>query len=221
MNELSTPIERVLIVGRSPNVLLEAVELLRARRYSANATNHFDHVLQDYDVTDLDIVVFGGMVPPDTKQRLHDEITARNPGVTFIQGIFGIAGVIAAQVQAAATPDDSAAITYDDDTRAILIDLDEATHVTVEAWWATSWTPPEPTSTTMVIWDDHLDAGHHRIPVPDKVPSIASAAAVTLGSMVRVFTIGGMPDAVARMVPSSAGDTRLPEVDSVTTTNDG
>jgi hypothetical protein len=37
--------------------------------------------------------------------------------------------------------------------------LDQPAHVRVEAWWGTSFTPPEPTSTSMLMWDNHLDSG--------------------------------------------------------------
>ena len=93
--------ERILVVGRSPSVLVATVDILRAKGYSADATNQFDQVLDDYDVTDLDVLVFGGMVPADTKQQLREDISERNPHVTFVQGLAGIAGLIAAQVQAA------------------------------------------------------------------------------------------------------------------------
>src|SRR5260370_18846725 len=43
--------ERILVVGRSPSVLVDAVEILRTKGYSADATNQFDRVLDDYDVT--------------------------------------------------------------------------------------------------------------------------------------------------------------------------
>jgi hypothetical protein len=39
---------RVLVVGRSPGVLVAAVELLRGRGHRADATNQFDQVLDDY-----------------------------------------------------------------------------------------------------------------------------------------------------------------------------
>ncbi|REG00307.1 EmrB/QacA subfamily drug resistance transporter [Asanoa ferruginea] len=64
--------ERVLIVGRSPSVLVDAVDILRADGYTANATNQFDRVLDDYDVTDLDVLVFGGHGP-----RRHQGTTPR------------------------------------------------------------------------------------------------------------------------------------------------
>ena len=90
---------RILVIGRSPSVLVDTVEILRSKGYSADATNQFDRVLNDYDVEGINIIVFGGMVPADTKQRLRQEICERNAQVTFVQGLAGIAGLIAAQVE--------------------------------------------------------------------------------------------------------------------------
>lgn len=218
MNDTNQGARRVLIIGRSPNALIGAVEILRAKGYDADATNQFERILDDYDVTDLDFVVFGGMVPPDTKQRLRDAVTDRNSGVTFIQGLSGIGGLIAAQVQAADATDDSTEVTYDEVDRTVRVSLDEPADVAVEVWWATSWTPPEPKSTSMLVFDDHLGAGEHSIRMPDLVPWVASFGAVRIGTAVQVFTIGAMPDAVMRMVPTSAADKRLPDVDQVSTT---
>ena len=125
---------RVLVVGRSPSVLVAAVELLRSKGHLADATNQFDQVLDDYDVGDLDVLVFGGMVPADTKQYLSDEITRRNPGVSVVQGLVGIPGVIAAQVDAV-THDgssDAAEIAYNPDDRTVRVTLSGPGRVTIE-----------------------------------------------------------------------------------------
>jgi hypothetical protein len=214
---------RVLVVGRSPGVLVAAVELLRGQGHRADATNQFDQVLDDYDVSDLDVLVFGGMVPPDTKRHLSDEITKRNPGITFVQGLAGIAGVIAAQVGAVTSgvSADAAEIGYDAGHRTIRLTLPDAARVTIEALWMTSWTPPEPASTSMRVFDGELAAGSHDIVLPDRVPSEGSFAAVTAGAQVRVLTVGPIPDSVRRMVPRSAADQRLPGVATVATHGDG
>jgi hypothetical protein len=213
---------RVLVVGRSPGVLVAAVELLRGQGHRADATNQFDQVLDDYDVSDLDVLVFGGMVPPDTRRHLCDEITKRNPGITFVQGLAGIPGVIAAQVDAATAgvSPGAAEIGYDPEDRTVRLMLPEAARVTIEALWMTSWTPPEPASTSMRVFDDELAAGSHDIVLPDRVPSEGSFAAVTAGAQVRVLTVGPIPDSVLRMVPRSAADQRLPDVATVTTHRD-
>lgn len=216
--------ERVLVVGRSPGVLVAAVDVLRAKGFAADATNRFERVLDDYDVTGLDVLVFGGMVPPDTKQHLREEIARRNPEVTFVQGLAGIAGVIAAQVEAvtcdARRDPDRTAITYDTARRLVRLTLKQAAHVTVEAFWATSLTPPEPASTAMRVFDGEVGAGSEVIPLPDRVPYEASFATVAVDGLVRVFTVGAMPAAVTRLVPASADDKRLPDVARVTTSSD-
>lgn len=213
---------RVLVVGRSPGVLLDTVEILRGRGYSADATNQFGRVLDDYDVTDIDVLVFGGMVPADTKQYLREEIGERNPHVTFVQGLAGIAGLIAAQVEEVVAPSepDNGQLSYDAARRSVELTLNSSMHVSVHAWWATSYTPPEPKSTSMEVFDGELDKGFHSIPLPDCVPFEASFATVAVGSSVRAFTVGAMPNAVTRMVPTSAADQRLPEVSHVTTRSD-
>ena len=215
----ATGTTRALIVGRSPSVLVAAVELLREKGYRVDATNQFDRVLDDYDVAGLDILVFGGMVPPDTKQHLHDAITERNSQVVFVQGLAGIPGVVAAQVEAAASAGmpPIGDVGYDQTKRTFSITLAEAEHVSVEALWGTSFTPPEPTSTAAPIFDGELAAGSHEIALPDQVPDVASFAVVRVRDHVRVLTIGAMPQAVARMVPKSAEDRRLPGVATVTT----
>lgn len=214
--------QRVLIVGRSPSVLVAAVDILRAKGYSANATNQFDQVLDDYDTTELDFLVFGGMIPADTKKQLREDISGHNPHVTVIQGLSGIAGLIAAQVQAATSAEalDNTEVGYDAAQRSVRLTLNDSAPVTIEAWWATSFVPPEPKSTSMRVFDGPLEAGSHTIPLPDQVPSEASYAGVTIGSATRVFTIGPMPDAVRQMAPASATDARLPHVRAITTRSD-
>jgi hypothetical protein len=229
---------RVLVVGRSPGVLLEAVALLRARGYLADATNQFGSVLRDYDAGALDLLVFGGMVPPDTKARLRAAVAERNPRVRVVQGLAGIAGVIAAQVEEAlgpggaaagaasgaaepgAEPDAGCDIAYDSARRTVRVTLTAPRHVRVEAWWGTSFTPPEPASTSLLVRDGLLGAGSHAVPVPEHVPPVASFAVVHAGSTVRVFTVGAMPSAVTRLAPASATDRRLPDVAPVTTRSD-
>lgn len=217
--EAATGTARVLIAGRSPSVLTAAAQLLRDKGYHADVTNQFDQILNDYDVANLDVLVFGGMVPPDTKQHLREEITRRNPRITVVQGLAGIPGVIAAQVQAAASGDSGNVgdVTYEQSQRTLRITLDDAEHVSVEALWGTSFTPPEPTSTSMQVLDGDLSAGTHDIALPEQVPDVASFAAITVGAQVRVLTIGPMPQAVTQMVPKSADDRRLPEVAAVAT----
>lgn len=219
--------KRILVVGRSPSVLVDTVEILRSKGYSANATNQFDRVLDDYDAEDIDVVAFGGMVPADTKEHLRQEICKRNAHVTFVQGLAGIAGLIASQVEGVITagePDDSQVV-YDAEQRSVYLTLHKAARVTVEAWWATSFTPPEPKSTSMQVLGAELGEGFHSIALPAKVPSVASFLAVTVGSAVRTFTVGAIPQSVMSMVPtagssgsgSPSASNQLPPVSEVNT----
>jgi hypothetical protein len=218
---------RILVVGRSPSVLVDTVEILRGKGYAADATNQFDRVLDDYDAEDIDVVVFGGMVPADTKQHLRQEICERNAHVTFVQGLAGIAGLIAAQVEGVITAGEPGEIHvgYDEDQRAVHLTLHKAARVTVEAWWHTSFTPPEPKSTSMQVLDAELTEGSHSIALPAEVPSVASFLAVTVGSAVRTFTVGAMPQSVISMIPtggssasgSLSASSQLPPVSEVKT----
>ena len=206
----ANPPARILVIGRSETVLSEAVTILREKGYAAGATNEFDRTLDLFDAGQLDLVVFGGMVPPDTKEHLREQLSARNPAVTFVQGYAGIPGLIAAQAEAAlsdGTTGPAAAVTYDAPSRSIGISLDRPQVVTVTAWWATSFVPPEPKSTSRVILDQELPAGAHTIAIPDQVPAQASFATVSIGPSVHAFIVGPMPSGttMARFPdPSSA-----------------
>jgi hypothetical protein len=221
------PRDRILVVGRSPSVLLETVDILRSKGYAADATNQFDQVLDDYDPTGIDILVFGGMVPVQTKQYLREAFSARNPDVTFVQGLAGIAGLVAAQAEGAALAGeaDDTDVAYDAAQRVIRLTLSRTVHVIIEAWWATSFTPPEPTSTSMRVLDAEFRDGYHIVPVPDEVPTEASFLTVAVGSAIHALTVGAMPQSVMRMVPTgnsaapSPGALALPPVSAVNTRN--
>ena len=135
-------------------------------------------------------------MPPDTKEHLREQISARNPAVAFVQGYAGIPGLIAAQVEAALSHDTTgpaASVTYDAQSRSIGISLVGPHHVTVTAWWHTSFVPPEPKSTSQVILDEELPAGPHTIAIPDEVPAQASFATVSTGPSAHAFIVGPMP----------------------------
>jgi len=186
---------RVLIIGRSENVLSETVQILRLLGYAAGASNDFADVMDLFDMTAVDVVVFGGMVPPDTKERLRQQISGRNPSVTFVQGFAGIPGVIVAQVRAAgdASAQAGLAVAYDQETRTVDLHLDRAEDVQVVAWWGTSFTPPEPRSTSLVLVDAYLPAGEHTVTLPAEVPSQASFVTVAARDAVRTLIVGPMP----------------------------
>jgi hypothetical protein len=188
---------RILAIGRSETVLSELVTILRENGYAAGATNEFDRVLDLFDAGQLDLVVFGGMVPPDAKESLRAQLSVRNPAVAFLQGYAGIPGLVAKQVEAAlrdaTTTDPGALVSYDADTRSIGVSLPAPQDVTVIAWWHTSFVPPEPRSTSRLILDQQLPAGDHTVAIPDEVPAQASFATVSVSSSVHAFIIGAMP----------------------------
>jgi len=195
-NAGANPSARILVIGRSPTVLSELVTILRDGGYAAGATNEFERTLDLFDVRRLDLVVFGGKVPADTREHLRDRISTRNPAVAFVQGHAGIPGLVAAQIEEAlghGTPEPTASVTYDGPSRSIRVSLDEPRTLTVTAWWHTSIVPPEPRSTSRVILDERLPAGEHTITIPDEVPTQASFATVAVGSTVRTFSVGPMP----------------------------
>jgi hypothetical protein len=193
---VANPPARILVIGRSETVLSELVTILREKGYAAGATNEFGRTLDLFDAGQLDLVVFGGMVPPDTKEHLRAQISAQNPAVAFVQGYAGIPGLIAAQVEAAlsdGTTGPTASVTYDARSRSIGISLDRPHHVSVTAWWHTSFVPPEPKSTSRAILDQELPIGAHTITIPDEVPAQASFATVSIGPSAHAFIVGPMP----------------------------
>ena len=203
--------ERVLIVGRSGRVLIDAVKGLRDRRYGANATNQFDTLLDDYDVREVDLIVFGGMVPPGTKEHLQAAIRAVHPKVTFMQGLAGIAPLLVAQVEQHFRGG-AAGVDFDAAARAIWVTLADTAPVVVEGLWAT-FVPPEPVAHSAVAFDGELAPGVHQIATPDEVPRQGSYAVVRVGSRVSAFQIGETPESVKRI----AADQSLPAPDPVTT----
>ena len=211
--------ERILVIGRSPSVILDAADMLRSKGFHADATNQFDEVLTDYDTTNIDVVVFGGMVPPNAKEYLREEISKVNGHVTFVQGLAGIAGLIAAQVEGVTSTASDDDVAYDTTTRTVQLTLRQPAQVVVEAWWATSFRPPEPTSTSMRVIDTRFESGEHIVLLPAEVPPVASFVTVSVGPTVRAFTVGAMPAAVMRMVPTGdpTGPPALPPVRAVAT----
>jgi hypothetical protein len=146
--------------------LSETVQILRLTGHAAGASNDFADVMDLFDMTAVDVVVFGGMVPPDTKEL--KQISDRNPAMTFVQGLAGVAGLIVSQVRVTLTGDAKAqtglAVTYDPPTRTVDLRLDGPKDVPVVAWWHTSFTPPERRSTSLVLVDARLPAGQHAVP---------------------------------------------------------
>src|SRR6266567_4171884 len=90
--------ERILVIGRSPGVILDAAGILRGTGFRAD----------------------------DTKQYLTEEISNVNGHVAFVQGLAGIAGLIVAQVEGVTSTDgDDNGIAYDTTKRTVQLTLHE------------------------------------------------------------------------------------------------
>ena len=189
------PAASALVIGRSEKVLKETVDLLRGDGRVAGATNDFDNVLTQFDVASLDVVVFGGMVPPQTREALRTDLAAANPAIVFVQGLAGIPGLIAEQVRAALVPSgqDPGPIDYDDDRRTVMVSVRAPQPVRVIAFWGTAFVPPDPESTSEVIFHGMVDAGTHAVPLPAHVPTAASFVVVHVGAGVYPMVVGPMP----------------------------
>jgi hypothetical protein len=194
-SQITAPTASVLVIGRSEKVLRETVELLQKDGRSAGATNDFDNVLTQFDIASLDIVVFGGMIPPETKEALRTNLAAANPTITFVQGLAGIPGLLAAQVQAALVHagDTTDSIKYNGDSRTVTISLQSAENVCVIGFWHTAFVPPDPESTSEIIFEGTMDAGTHTMPLPASIPTAASFIVVYIGTDVHPFVVGSMP----------------------------
>jgi hypothetical protein len=182
----------VLLIGRSQLVLDESVVGLGDLGYKAEATNDFTDITGRFDVEDIDLVVFGGQVPPDRRAELREEIGAVNARVIFVQGLAGIPGLIVNQVRGAFTAnqqDPSRAPTYTLDDRTIRMTFADPADVKVTAWWQTSFVPPDPRSDSLVLLDGQLAAGDHTIRLPDHVPTKAAFATVQIDSAIYAFSI--------------------------------
>jgi hypothetical protein len=182
----------VLLIGKSQLVLDESVAGLRDLGYKAEATNDFADITGRFDVKEIDLVVFGGQVPPDRKAELRQEIGAINPQVIFVQGLAGIPGLIINQVQGAFTASQQGPVrapTYTPDDRTIRVTLKDPADVKATVWWQTSFVPPDPKSDSLLLLDDQLAGGDHAIPIPDHVPSRAAFATVKIDAAIHAFSI--------------------------------
>lgn len=202
---------RVLIVGRSAQVLLDAVDMLRDRGYAANASNQFDRLLDDYELGNVGLVLFGGMVPPETKERLQAQISALNPGVRFRQGLGGIAPLLVAQVDEF-FQGEVPGVEYDAARRVLSVSLSRGAHTFVEGLWA-QFVPPNPIAQSTVILDEDLPAGTHEIAIPVEVPEQGSFAAVRVGDRASAVQISETPQSVKRLASAQS----LPAPEPVTT----
>ena len=122
----NSPQRSVLLIGKSQRVLDDALAGLRDLGHHAEATNDFTDVTARFDLNEVDLVVFGGQVPPDRRAELREEISAINPQVILVQGLAGIPGLIVDQVEGALASQDhdpSQAPTFTPETRLIQVAL--------------------------------------------------------------------------------------------------
>jgi hypothetical protein len=168
----------VLVIGASQRIVDESVAALRDLGYTAQGTNDFfGDITGRFDATRIDLVSLGGLVPPDRKAELKEQMTALNPRVMFLDSLAGIPGLITSQVQEAFTADrkDAArAPAYAPGDRSIRLTLADPAAVKVTVWWRTSLIPPDPKSESLVLFDDRLISGDHAIPVPGYIPPQAA-----------------------------------------------
>jgi len=162
------------VLGASQRIVDEAVAALHDLGYDAHGTSDFfGDIPGRFDVTRIDLVTLGGLVPPDRKAELKEQITAINPRVMFLDSLAGIPGLITSQVQEAFTADrhDAArAPAYAPGDRSIRLTLAGPAAVTVTVWWRTALIPPDPKSDSLVLFDGRLGNGDHAIPVPGHIP---------------------------------------------------
>jgi hypothetical protein len=182
----------VLLIGKSQLVLDDAIAGLRDLGYEAKGTNDLSDITGRFDAKEIDLVVFGGQVPPDRKTELREEIGAINPQVIFVQGLAGIPGLIVNQVEGAFRAehqDPTRAPIYAPEERSIRLRLPDPADVKVTLWWQTSFVPPDPKSDSLVLVDDRLAGGDHTVPVADRVPPKAAFATVQVDAAIYAFSV--------------------------------
>jgi hypothetical protein len=182
----------VLLIGRSQLVLDETLAGLRQLGYKAEATNDFADVTSRFDARNLNLVVFGGQVPPDRKAELKEEIGTINAQTMFVQGLAGIPGLIVNQVNgafAARQLDPTAAPTITHQERSLRLTLPDPADVKISVWWGTSFVPPDPKSDSLLLLDERLADGNHTIPIPDHIPLKTAFATVQVDAAIHAFSI--------------------------------
>jgi len=186
------PQRSILLIGKSQLVLDEALAGLRDLGYKAEATNDFAEVTARFDARELDLVVFGGQVPPDLKAELREEISASNARVIFVHGLAGIPGLIINQVQGAFARNHQEPVrapAFAPDERSIKLTLPGPAEVKLTIWWQTSFAPPDPKSDSLLLLNERLAAGDHAVTVPDLVPPKAAFATVQVDAAIYAFSL--------------------------------
>ena len=82
MTEQST--NRVLVLGRLPEILDDVTQQLVARGVSARGSIDAEHAADQFDAKDFDLISFGGGVVGPLNERLRLEFTRQNSEVQFL-----------------------------------------------------------------------------------------------------------------------------------------
>jgi hypothetical protein len=82
MTEQST--NRVLVLGRLPDVMQDVTQQLVARGLSARGSIDAEHAAEAFDAKDFDLISFGGGVVGPLNERLRLEFTRQNSQVQFL-----------------------------------------------------------------------------------------------------------------------------------------
>ena len=75
---------RVLVLGRPPEVLQDVMQQLGARGVSARGSTDAEHAAAQFDARDFDLISFGGGVVKPLNERLRLEFTSQNSHVQFL-----------------------------------------------------------------------------------------------------------------------------------------
>ena len=75
---------RVLVLGRLPDVLEDVMQQLTARGVSAQGSVDAEHAADQFDAKDFDLISFGGGVVGPLNERLRLEFTRQNSEVQFL-----------------------------------------------------------------------------------------------------------------------------------------
>ena len=182
------PTPSVLVIGRTQRVLDEILAGLHELGYSAQATNDFfADIPARFDPAKLDLVVFGGAVPPERKAELRQQIASINPAVAFVQGLAGIPGLIINQIQGAFAGERTEQLSYSAGERSIQLTVAAPHTVKVSVWWITSAVPPTPASESLVLLDERVAAGTHTVRIPDQIPTEGAFATVQVDDAIDAF----------------------------------
>ena len=101
MTEQST--NRVLVLGRLPDVMQDVTQQLVARGVSARGSIDAEHAAEEFDAKDFDLISFGGGVVGPLNERLRLEFTRQNSQVQFLDVFAPVA--VKQIVSALASPD--------------------------------------------------------------------------------------------------------------------